>query len=77
MLDRRTAIGTLGAAALAAATGISAAPAPLRKPPRLRPGDMVGLIEPAGFTEDAFDLALSDFDFWRATVGLTIRFGGG
>jgi len=26
--------------------------------------------------DDAFDLALSDFDFWRATVGLTIRFGG-
>lgn len=26
--------------------------------------------------EDAFDLGLSDFDFWRATVGLTIRFGG-
>jgi opacity protein-like surface antigen len=25
--------------------------------------------------EDDFDLALSDFDFWRATVGLTIRFG--
>jgi opacity protein-like surface antigen len=26
--------------------------------------------------DDLFDLALSDFDFWRATVGLTIRFGG-
>jgi opacity protein-like surface antigen len=26
--------------------------------------------------DDEFDLALSDFDFWRATVGLTIRFGG-
>jgi len=26
--------------------------------------------------DDAFDLALSDFDFWRATVGLTFRFGG-
>lgn len=25
--------------------------------------------------DDEFDLALSDFDFWRATVGLTIRFG--
>jgi opacity protein-like surface antigen len=25
--------------------------------------------------EDDFDLALSDFNFWRATVGLTIRFG--
>ncbi len=28
------------------------------KPPRLRPGDTVGLVEPAGFTDDAFDLAL-------------------
>jgi opacity protein-like surface antigen len=26
--------------------------------------------------DDEFDLALSNFDFWRATVGLTIRFGG-
>jgi hypothetical protein len=25
--------------------------------------------------DDEFDLALSDFDFWRATVGVTIRFG--
>jgi len=25
--------------------------------------------------DDDFDLALSDFNFWRATVGLTIRFG--
>ena len=25
--------------------------------------------------DDEFDLALSDFDFWRATVGLTFRFG--
>ncbi len=26
--------------------------------------------------DDEFDLALGSFDFWRATVGLTIRFGG-
>lgn len=25
--------------------------------------------------DDEFDLALSDFDFWRATVGVTFRFG--
>jgi opacity protein-like surface antigen len=25
--------------------------------------------------DDEFDLALSDFDFWRATVGFTFRFG--
>ena len=25
--------------------------------------------------DDEFDVALSDFDFWRATVGVTFRFG--
>jgi len=25
--------------------------------------------------DDEFDLALADFDFWRATVGITFRFG--
>jgi len=25
--------------------------------------------------DDEFDLALSDFNFWRATVGVTFRFG--
>ena len=25
--------------------------------------------------DDEFDLALSDFDFWRATAGITFRFG--
>jgi opacity protein-like surface antigen len=25
--------------------------------------------------DDEFDLALTDFDFWRATVGVTFRFG--
>ena len=34
------------------------APASVGKPPRLRPGDTVGLIEPAGFTDDLFDLDL-------------------
>jgi muramoyltetrapeptide carboxypeptidase len=53
MLDRRTAMLGLGALPLMAAT----APTQLRKPPRLAPGDTVGLIEPAGFTEDRFDLA--------------------
>jgi len=53
MLTRRTAIQTLGAAALlpaVAATGQP--PAAPRKPPRLRPGDTVGLIQPAGFAAD-------------------------
>ena len=26
--------------------------------------------------DDEFDLALADFNFWRATVGITFRFGG-
>jgi opacity protein-like surface antigen len=26
--------------------------------------------------DDEFDLSLSEFNFWRATVGLTLRFGG-
>ena len=61
MHTRRTAIAGLGA--LAAAMVIPpassiAAPAATRKPPRLRPGDTVGLVEPAGFTDDAFDLQL-------------------
>ena len=62
MHDRRFALQSLGAAAAALALPIApaaAAPAPaLRRPPRLRPGDTVGLIEPAGFTDDAFDLKL-------------------
>lgn len=58
MLDRRTALLSLAAAsAVPLAPALAAAPPP-RKPPRLRPGDIVGLIEPAGFTDDAFDLAL-------------------
>ena len=60
MLNRRTALQGLGAMTAAAALPktLSAAPAATRKPPRLREGDTVGLIEPAGFTDDAFDLAL-------------------
>jgi muramoyltetrapeptide carboxypeptidase len=61
MQDRRTALKSFAAVA-AAATALSspaaAARPPLRKPPRLRAGDTVGLIEPAGFTDDQFDLAL-------------------
>lgn len=53
MFDRRSALLGLSALPLASA----AIPAePPRKALRLRPGDTVGLIEPAGFTEDRFDL---------------------
>lgn len=56
-MDRRAWMGGMGAM-LVAAKAPPVAPPALVKPPRLRPGDMVGLIEPAGFTDDAFDLAL-------------------
>ena len=53
-LNRRTALAVLGSALVAA----TAPPPRPTKPPRLRPGDTVGLIEPAGFTDDVFDLDL-------------------
>jgi muramoyltetrapeptide carboxypeptidase len=44
-------------AGMGAALVATKAPPPERvKPPRLRPGDIVGLVEPAGFTDDQFDL---------------------
>jgi muramoyltetrapeptide carboxypeptidase len=59
MLDRRTTIQGLGA--LAAALALPAAAAPARpgviaKPPRLRRGDAVGLVAPAGFSDDLEEL---------------------
>ncbi|HEX7742902.1 MAG TPA: LD-carboxypeptidase, partial [Sphingobium sp.] len=45
-------------AAMAVPQAMAATPLGAVKPPRLRPGDTVGLIEPAGFTDDAFDLDL-------------------
>jgi len=58
--DRRALMAAMGGALIAArAPAASHVPAAsLVKPPRLRPGDTVGLIEPAGFTDDAFDLDL-------------------
>ncbi|MCK0533124.1 LD-carboxypeptidase [Sphingobium sp. MAH-33] len=44
-------------AGMGAALVAAKAPPPEHvKPPRLRPGDIVGLVEPAGFTDDLFDL---------------------
>ena len=45
------------AASLVSAAGVSAVLPQRRKPRRLRPGDVVGLVEPAYFTPDAFDFA--------------------
>lgn len=56
-MDRRALMGGMGAL-LVAAKAPPVAPPVLVKPPRLRPGDTVGLIEPAGFTDDGFDLDL-------------------
>ena len=58
MIDRRTAVGALGAGLAAMAVPEALAAPAVRKPPRLRPGDTVGLVEPAGFTDDSFDLDL-------------------
>jgi muramoyltetrapeptide carboxypeptidase len=60
MSDRRTVLQGFGALAAAAILPARAATAqrPARKPPRLRRGDVVGLVEPAGFTDDQFDLDL-------------------
>jgi muramoyltetrapeptide carboxypeptidase len=52
MVNRRTAIGNIGA--LAAALALPSVPVAANtsgKPPRLRPGDIVGLVEPAGFSD--------------------------
>jgi muramoyltetrapeptide carboxypeptidase len=56
-MDRRALMGGMGAMLVAAKSPPVASPT-LVKPPRLRPGDTVGLIEPAGFTDDGFDLDL-------------------
>lgn len=53
MLNRRTTLQVLAAAAALPGTALAAQPqAAPRKPPRLRPGDTVGLIQPAGFVAD-------------------------
>src|SRR3990170_735831 len=60
MRDRRTALQIFGALAAAAAlpTNAFGARQSVRKPPRLRPGDTVGLIKPAGFLADEFELQM-------------------
>lgn len=61
ILDRRalmTGAGAMLVAARAPDLAPDAPPAAWVKPPRLRAGDTVGLIEPAGFTDDGFDLDL-------------------
>jgi muramoyltetrapeptide carboxypeptidase len=53
MLNRRTILQLLAAAAALPGAAVAAQPQPAtRKPPRLRPGDTVGLVQPAGFVAD-------------------------
>lgn len=56
-VTRRGAIAGFGlAAASLAAPSLTASPAATRKPPRLREGDVLGLVAPAGFIGDRFGL---------------------
>ncbi len=72
MLDRRHAIGTLAAfAATTVAAPLSARAR--RKPPRLRPGDHVGLVEPAGYS--AGPEAIARVAHTIEGMGLVPRFG--
>lgn len=61
MQDRRQALGAFGAAAIALSLPAGAQPLRLRgrKPPRLRAGNTVGLVKPAGFLADEFELQLA------------------
>ncbi|MCP1468353.1 muramoyltetrapeptide carboxypeptidase [Sphingobium sp. OAS761] len=71
-IDRRALIAGAGAMLAASRTRAAQAVAPAWiKPQRLRAGDTVGLIQPAGFADDAFDIALVE-DTVRA-MGLTPR----
>ena len=60
MHDRRSVLHIVAALAAAVALpgAVFAAPQPGRKPPRLRPGDTIGLIKPGGFLADEFELQL-------------------
>jgi muramoyltetrapeptide carboxypeptidase len=58
-MQRREALATIGAAGLALGLPSPLAAATGRKPPRLRPGDRVALVKPAGFVADEFDLQLT------------------
>ncbi|UUR06887.1 S66 peptidase family protein [Sphingomonas glaciei] len=58
-MHRRQALTNLGAAGLALGLPLPALAAPTsRKPPRLRAGDRVSIVAPAGFYADGFDFQL-------------------
>lgn len=72
MIDRRTAIGGLGAFG-AAALATPAGSRPRRKPPRLNRGDTVGVVSPASAV--AADDGLDRAEWWIRGMGLVPKFG--
>ncbi len=67
---RRDILATLGLLMAAPAIAVAAkAPAGVRRPARLRPGDTIGLIEPASASNEAFDLTLVE----EAVVALGLK----
>ena len=73
MLSRRSAIAALGAALAVGVPRGAAASDPPRKPPRLRKGDIVGLVAPAMFADD-----LNEIEAVKTTIaamGLVPRIG--
>lgn len=76
MISRRMALTSMaGTAALAAMPSLAAAPAPapVRLPPRLREGDTVGLVAPAGFVADRF--GVEEIEHTIRAMGLVPKAG--
>lgn len=73
MIDRRAAIAGLGALAAAATLASPADARSRRKPPRLNPGDTVGVVAPASAvgSDDGLDRA----EWWIKGMGLVPKFG--
>jgi muramoyltetrapeptide carboxypeptidase len=73
MIDRRSAIAGIGGmASLALARPSAAAPRQLSKAQRLRPGNTVGLVAPAGFVADRF--GIDELDATVRAMGLVPKF---
>jgi muramoyltetrapeptide carboxypeptidase len=76
MNDRRDFLASTGAAALAALASTAAAPLPkaaVIKPPRLKPGDTLGLIHPSSATFQKMDLEI-EIDNLKA-LGFSVKAG--
>lgn len=73
MIDRRAALGVTTAALMATALPRPALAAPKRKPPRLMPGDTVGLVAPASAVTLPDELARAEH--WIGGMGLVPRVG--